>query len=95
MNEMGVPRVHLVRRQALARLSGRAEVLDQDVGVRTELLEARAAGLEVEIDHSAALAGIPVEKGERSVGLRPIAREGPAQAIRIAARRLDLDHVRA
>jgi hypothetical protein len=90
---MRVPRSDLVGREAAPGLLGRSQVLDQDVGLRAEALEALApAG---KIDDRTTLACVAEKKGQGAVSRAPVARERGTQAARISARRLDLDDVGA
>ena len=62
---------------------------------RQQLGEYFAIRLAVEIEHDAALVGVGVNEREAALRMFDIAGERRQQPIRIAARRLDLDHVSA
>jgi hypothetical protein len=82
-------------REAVAALALGAEVLDQHVGALAELAEAAPAAGVVQVEHRAALVRVAVEERQRAIGRGDAAREGRNEAPRVAARRLDLDHLGA
>ena len=77
--------VHLPRRGGL----------QDDVGRRREALEAGAAGRGLQIKNDAALIGVVGEPVQPLLGVGVVVDEGRPAAGRVAAGRLDLDHIRA
>ena len=67
--------------------------LDEHVGAQGELSEGFLPRRSSEIDHDTALAAVPRDEGERAVGVRRIAGEGPECTDAAAARLLHEQHV--
>ncbi len=73
------------------------QVVDQDVGTGHQGVETSAVARLLEIEHDRTLVDVEREEETAPLRIRPVRvrREGAALARRVAAGRLDLDHVRA
>ena len=81
--------------QPLGVQLARLKTFDHDVGRFDQFAKRRTAGVAVEIDHLALLAGVQMGEGRAQLGAVCRSDERRQIAHRIAAGRFDLDHFHA